>query len=617
MALLEEQKRQMRERLQQAGLSQETKSALDTVREKREKVRAEQNTKKKSLAVQESDFAGRVQERFEQRGQEVSDIFQKRGEEMQQTGTAGKIKAGVAGVAETLGRGASFVSDIGQEALTSGFRALLGDEDTGFGGRLREKGREFAQDPNIAPILKGLGVGIEKLEELEEDHPVWGALGRVGVAVTELTGVAKLGRAGVSAAQKAGQGFLSKVDDFAPKLPELTVEPPATLVGGLESVSPKLSSEMGILSRRRVYKAEEKARIEQALAQSTPDIQEAVKQGIDLKEARLIAETTPQERVVIKQMHDIAEADIIGDTTKTPPRAVVGEHLYNRVRAVDTKKAEVGEQLGDIADKIPNQRVVNSRLTILDRIKSVPGMKNAEMILTREGLKINFAKTPLADDITAQAKINDVFNKAATKTASEMHLYRQFLFDDIAKSTSTRVRKVDMKDEQVLDAIRAGMKDVISKADKTGKYAELSKDYAVLEGAMKEARQKFKAVDGADDDLMNLRAGELARRLTSNASADMQAFLRDLETVIREYELLNDGVDIVKLQEALNVLDRYYKFSPETGFKTQIERAIENVSPSIGSMVSKAIGVAKEKAIPSITPETARRALSELIKSLE
>jgi len=243
MALTEKQRQLMRDRLIQSGSLREQgtpMSTIDSVREKFKTAQNELNASNNTQKLKNDSFKARLfgaGGRFEERGKEVGSILERRGRELQEGGLKQDIISGAGGLLEVLGRGASFVSDVGVEAITSGFRTALPGQkedvteitpDAGLGekakeldkaqsleGRVRTLGRQFASDPGIGPIFQKIGAGIAKLEEFEKENPELGAAARIGLTVAELTGVGKLTRKGAIATKNVTTRAGQEVTSFA------------------------------------------------------------------------------------------------------------------------------------------------------------------------------------------------------------------------------------------------------------------------------------------------------------------------------------------------------------------------------------------------------------------
>jgi hypothetical protein len=119
---------------------------------------------------------------------------------------------------------------------------------------------------------------------------------------------------------------------------------------------------------------------------------------------------------------------------------------------------------------------------------------------------------------------------------------------------------------------------------------------------------KLNKLAGATEDILNMDAGLLARRLTSNAASNPQLrqILKNIDTALKGKTFVN----LENLQDVYNVFDKYYDIAAKTGFKGQIKSAID----SSGGIIDRAFGALKE--VAGETPAVRQKAIDDLLKSL-
>jgi len=297
------------------------------------------------------------------------------------------------------------------------------------------------------------------------------------------------------------------------------------------------------------------------------------------------------------------------------PRQVVGKVFRDRITAVDSARKAAGQELSKYAAAIPDEKLANVRYNILDRIKEVPGLENAQMKLINGKHQLDFKNTLLEGDDAAIKELTDYFNTAASKKAQGMHLYRQKLFEDLGLKSSTRVKPIESTNDKAIEAIRKGLSDTLDGAN--DQYKAVNKKYATLENAMKDVRAKLKPVKGAEGDILNLKLAQLSRRLTSNADADMRALLAQIEAAAKSVGF-DDGLDVVQLQEILNIIDKYFDIAPQTGFSKQITKGVtESLPMSKRDLMSKALERIVEKTIDPRSSDVVRqKVIKDLIEEL-
>jgi hypothetical protein len=114
---------------------------------------------------------------------------------------------------------------------------------------------------------------------------------------------------------------------------------------------------------------------------------------------------------------------------------------------------------------------------------------------------------------------------------------------------------------------------------------------------------------GIDEDILDMSAGLLARRLTSLAPSNPQLrqILRNIDTILK-----TDGSsNLENLQNVYNILDKYYDIAAKTGFQGQIKSAIEKSS---GGALGRIVGVVEKYA--GETPAVRQKAIEDLLEEI-
>jgi hypothetical protein len=118
----------------------------------------------------------------------------------------------------------------------------------------------------------------------------------------------------------------------------------------------------------------------------------------------------------------------------------------------------------------------------------------------------------------------------------------------------------------------------------------------------------MKGIVGADEDILNMSAGLLARRLTSNAPSNPQLrnILRSIDNILKDKTLPN----LEGLQDVYNILDRYYDIAAKTGFQGQIKTGIEKAG-DIWTGIAGKVGE-----VTGQTPAVRQKAIEDLLKDI-
>jgi hypothetical protein len=245
----------------------------------------------------------------------------------------------------------------------------------------------------------------------------------------------------------------------------------------------------------------------------------------------------------------------------------------------------------------------------------LPVFNNLKKVGGLDGLKINkkgvldFTDTVLttAETRADRNAIQSMFTNALKKgTGKQKHLLRQELFEVLGGKKKSLTNLTDTQ-EKAYEAIRKGLSDVLE--GKNDQYKTLSNDYRKLIEPLKEMRKFMKNVAGADDDILDMSAGLLARRITSNAASNPQIrkILRAMDNATKEKGKVSLSVET--LQDFYNVLDKYYDIAGKTSFQGQVKAGIESATgpidyamKQIGNITGETVAV-RQKALERIIEE--------------
>jgi hypothetical protein len=136
----------------------------------------------------------------------------------------------------------------------------------------------------------------------------------------------------------------------------------------------------------------------------------------------------------------------------------------------------------------------------------------------------------------------------------------------------------------------------------------LSREYRDVVAPLSDMRKFFKNIPDATEDILEMNAGLLARRLTSNTISGVQVknILKSLDEVLKgKYAISTE-----KMQDIYNVLSRYFDISAPTGFRGQIEQAITSRDTLFGKALEKGTELIGQ------TPEVRQKAIENLLKEI-
>jgi hypothetical protein len=383
-------------------------------------------------------------------------------------------------------------------------------------------------------------------------------------------------KAGIESAENVISAGLKSVDNVATKAGDLTS-------GVRDIVRPTVDTLKNIPQRASINIAERKA-VEQTIQKlPTESAKTAVREGIELPDIEYLYSIPKSQKKPLNKLFKVVE-DFATGKTKTNPIEVVGKPIVDRIKDLESKATTIGKQLGDTANKLPDVTDIEIQPVVLGELQKVNGLRGLKV--ADDGV-LDFTDTSLASALSKsdQNAIQSAYETAIKSgTGKSKHLLRQELFEILGGKKKSLTNITDTQ-EKAYEAIRKGLSDVLE--TKNASYKKLSNEYRKTIQPLQDIRRFMKNVAGADEDILDMSAGLLARRLTSNAGSNPQLrqILRNLDNATKVKG--KTSLNIENLQDFYNVLEKYYpEITSKTSLKGQVEGAIESVG-GIGDLAVK------------------------------
>lgn len=406
-------------------------------------------------------------------------------------------------------------------------------------------------------------------------------------------------KAGVEAVETGLKGGAEAVGNVASKTSEIVSD----VYGGAKTLGKDILEPVVKAPQRLATNvAEKQAAQAEIQALPTPQARNVVQEGVDVADARDIINITERTKSPkLKELVTTVEKFADGDKS-TDPIEIVGKPIIEKLKQTEKLKASVGKELGEVAKNLGIVTKPELENSVFARLKEISGLSG----LTVKNGKLNFNGTTLTSKATASDRkaIQEAYTKATEwGDGRKAHLYRQELFE-ILGGKKRAMENITSTQEEALNAVRRGLADVLD--TKNPKYKELSQKYAQITSPLEEMRKLMKGVAPDDpEDILNLSAGILGRRITSTAPSNskVRSILRSLDEVVDSDTLGN----VEALQDMYNILNKYYDIAPRTGFQNLTKEALDS------SMVSKITGKVGEYI--GKTDATRQKALKEFLES--
>ncbi len=313
----------------------------------------------------------------------------------------------------------------------------------------------------------------------------------------------------------------------------------------------------------------------------------AVKNGIDISDVKYLYKLPAEQKQPLKQLFQ-ATKDFVSGVSKTNPIEIVGKPIVARLKTLKSNLGTIGQKLGVVADNLGTITTKEIYPEILNSLKKVPGLNG--LTINSKGI-LNFKNTVLqsAETVADRKAIQRIFTDAIKSgTGKQKHLLRQELFEVLGGKKGAMVAMTATQDK-AYQAIRKGLSNVLDA--KNSAYKALNLEYAKIASPLANMSKfmKLNKLLGAGEDILNMDAGLLARRLTSNAISNPQIryVLRELDNATKIVG--KTTLNVENLQDFYNLLDKYYNIAGKTSLQGQVQLGVEKVS-GLKDLISQTIG---------------------------
>lgn len=405
----------------------------------------------------------------------------------------------------------------------------------------------------------------------------------------------------------AGTGFaLSKASDFiGDKLSKVGTSKAASTVG---------SKAKGIVGKVKDKVMPEKTPI--AAAQRI-----AERRGVDKRATQLIAESAknPSELQYLSKMQKIAKEASETATPTTRPEEVIGEVINKKVDTLAKLRKTAGATADSAFKKIPNKPI-----DITEQAQRFASELGELGVIVKPNGKLDFRRSAFGGpsggktralfedawrDVAPNAKGQSIRMPARLK-ATRQKLFRALDLDKQGEAFTSQ-------DKAIVERLRSALDEPLKNA--SPEYAKASKEYAQLTSVLSDFYSTLgKKFVGADDAILNIRSGEIANRLLSNSSANVERVINALDGALPTPARVKSP-DLKRLVAFNQMMQDLYGVTPLTSLQGRMERGAQNVIEGVdvaGKLIRKDVTGLVEtgaKKVLGITPEKQRTAIENLI----
>lgn len=474
-------------------------------------------------------------------------------------------QSGVKTLYQTAGQTAGFISDSIGEVVIGALKAVAPQPIQEGIGRAVTSVAQGVAESEPAQDMVAWYQGLDPKDQRDVDA----TLGIVGLALDVAGGAL------VKNPVKAGvTKTIDATTDIAKQSVKAVDNVVTPAIDATKNLTKPVTDAVTDIPRRFGTNIENARNIRQAVeALPTETAKVAVRDGIDINDVKQVFRTTdPTTQTKFKELAEVVKK-FEKDPSGTNPIELVGKPIVTRLKDLDSKMTSVGKELGAIADDLGEVTADELTPAVMKKLNEVQGLRGLK--LGDDGL-LDFTDTTLASSLSKadQTAIQDIFKEATVGgTGKSKHLLRQELFE-ILNGKKASLQNMTGTQEKAFNAVRQGLSDVLD--SKNGAYKAKNMEYAKLATPVTEMRKMMKQLDpDIDEDILDMSAGLLARRLTSNSMTNpkIRLILRQLDeaTAVKGKTTLS----VEELQDFYNILERYYDIAGKTGFQGQVTSAIE------------------------------------------
>jgi len=488
---------------------------------------------------------------------------------------------------QKTGEGFGFVSDVSAEVIKGGVKAVLpqGGEDfvkasipkvidgmakfgkiitpdqvTDFGAELflwydgldEETKRNANASFNIVSLLSeafGVGVGAKGVKV-------------AGRATTRMAGEAfeQVGES-LAGAIKAGKESTGGVLDVVRPAMEAVINAPARIKTNLEAV--KLS--------------------EQAIQKLPSPAQKAVRQGVDIEDVATTLNVKQAQKPALAKLYSVVK-DFVGDNTKRNPIEVVGKPVADKFNTLKVQTTKLGNELDDIAENLSGKQVKGGSAIVSTVDESLAKLRIGKTV---DG-QLDFKGSNLEGLGTDEKIVNNIYRRLKdSNDANDLHRLKRYIDNNVSFGKTSdgftgEAENLIKNWRRVID----GTLDAEFPA-----YNNVNTELAKRLKPINDFKKHMKTATGLDEDLMNMSAGQLMRRIASNvrSNPELRQVLRDLDNATSIKGKVS--LDTESLVNFYAVLEKYY---PEIVGKNTFQGQIKNALGGSGSLLDRATDVVKK-----------------------
>lgn len=496
-------------------------------------------------------------------------------QDIQRAEQAGEQDAGRS-LLQKIGQGAGFASDILGETFIGAVKALTPQSIQEPVGEAIQTGVQKLAETETAKKIADYYANLEPEKQRDLDA----FLGVVSLG-TDLAGGALLKKP----LQKGVKQVIDKsgrVIDVVAETGKEAIQTVAKKTKGVTDVIAPVTESISNIPRRLQTNIDANRVVREEIRQlPTKTSQKAVQDGIDILDVQLINKVPKAQKPAFKKLAETVKKFEAGET-KINPIELVGKPIVSRLKKLDVDVKKFGAELGKVAESLKGKSIKQFD-TLSKQIDD--GLESLGITKVKLDDTLDFVGSNIEGLGTAnESVIKNVYKRFKNATdANDLHRLKKFIDEnvDFGKSAEGFTRST----QNLLKSWRRQIDTALDESFPV--YKKVNDELASRLSPLKDMKKLMKGIDPDSGDLLEMSAGLLARRLTSNAVSNpkIRQILRKLDSATKTKG--KTTLNTEQLQDFYNLLEKYYDISAKTGFKGQIKGGIEQASNLQGIVIDK------------------------------
>jgi len=312
--------------------------------------------------------------------------------------------------------------------------------------------------------------------------------------------------------------------------------------------------------------------------------QNAVKKGVDIEDLTKTLSVDKAQKPALGKLYTGVK-DFVSGKSKLNPIEAVGKPVVTRFNILKNQIKGLGTQLDEVAEGLKG-KVVKGRQSVVDTVDET--LAKIGISKTDEGL--DFVGSNLEGLGADEKIIGNIYRRIQESTdANDLHRLKKYIDNNVnfGKTSGGFTGEAE-------SLIKGWRKTIDGRLDlEFPDYNKVNTELAKRLKPINDFKKHMKSATGLDEDLMNMSAGQLMRRIASNvrSNPEIRQVLRDLDNATKVKGKVSGNIEA--LVDFYATLEKYY---PEIVGKNTLQGQFKNALETSGGIVDKVTGAVKSVA---------------------